>query len=101
MTRVISPKTEYCQAGKTLNFRGDFVSRARCHKRVYARLRRAMAQLLRSAASQTRHHGFFEVQVTGTPALQRTASRRATRCTASGERHAATSGYQPLALSLA
>jgi hypothetical protein len=38
------------------------------------------------AASQNRDPGFFELQTTGAPALQCTASRRATRCAASGAR---------------
>src|SRR3954452_7796826 len=59
-------------SGETLNFCGGFVSPARCG--------------VLHAASQNRDPGFFEQQATGTPALQRTASRRATRCTASGER---------------
>src|SRR3954468_10439118 len=39
-----------------------------------------------SAASQNRDPAFFESQTSWTPALQRTASRRATRCAASGAR---------------
>jgi hypothetical protein len=65
-----------------------FRPRARRSERYTALVSRARcsAQLLRSAASQNRDPGFFESQVTGTPALQRTAPRRATRCAASGAR---------------
>ena len=51
---------------------GVNVSRARCG--------------ILHAASQNRDPGFFEQQITGAPALQRTASRSATRCAASGAR---------------
>jgi hypothetical protein len=50
------------------------VSRARCSVLGSALCAaRAQAPLLRSVASQNRDPGFFESQVTGTPALQRTA----------------------------